>query len=91
MRYRMNDTRERRLENLLEATGENAKSKALDTAANFYLEMAGDTTAVPTGAFVELMELAEDQGSVTPEEIAEVLDTEQLPVSASTSWSVGED
>lgn len=89
MRVRMTEQRERRLEQLCEATGEAAKSKAIDEAAEFYLRMAGDTTAVPTGAFVELMERAEAQGSVTPEEIADVLDTPQLPVSASVSWSVG--
>jgi len=74
---------------LLEATDENTKSKAIDRAAEFYIKMAGDTTAVPTGAFVELMATAEEQGSVTAEEIAEILGTEALPVEAETSWSVG--
>ena len=90
MRLRMTDSRERRLEQLCEATGENTKSKALDRAAAFYLKMAGDTTAVPTGAFVELMECAVDHGSITPEEIAAILDTDELPVQAETSWAVGE-
>lgn len=85
----MTDSRERRLETLCEATGENTKSKALDRAAAFYLMMAGDNTAVPTGAFEELMETAERQGSATPEEIASILDTEQLTVEAQFSWSVG--
>jgi len=89
MRLRMTDSRERRLENLCEATDENTKSKAIDRAADYYLKMAGDTTAVPTGAVEELMELAVEQGSVTPEEIADVLYTEELPVEAETSWSVG--
>ncbi|WP_423745111.1 hypothetical protein V5735_03540 (plasmid) [Haladaptatus sp. SPP-AMP-3] len=74
---------------LLEATGEKTKSKALDRAAEFYLQMRGDTAAVPNGAFVELMEKAEKQGSVTAEEIAEVLHTEELPVEVQTSWSIG--
>ncbi|WP_245154566.1 hypothetical protein [Halorussus marinus] len=86
----MTDSRERRLDNLQEATGENTKSKALDRAAEFYLRMRGDTTAVPTGAFTELMERAEKQGSVTPEEIAEILDTDDLPVKAEIRWSVGD-
>ncbi|WP_192498314.1 hypothetical protein [Halorussus halophilus] len=90
MRLRMTDSRERRMENLLEATKENTKSKALDRAAEFYLKMRGNNVAVPTGAFVELMERAERQGSVTAEEIAETLDTDELPVEAETSWSVGE-
>ena len=51
--------------------------------------MAGDTTAVPVGAIEQLMELAVKEGSVTPEEIADVLDTEELPVEAETYWSVG--
>lgn len=89
MRLRMTDSRERRMENLLEATGENTKSKAIDRAATYYLRMVGDTTAIPTGAVETLMELAVEQGSVTPEEIADVLDTEEFSVKAETSWSVG--
>lgn len=90
MRIRSTEERDRRIESLKEATGESAKSKAVDRAAEFYIKMAGDTTAVPTGAFVELMQRADEQGSVTAEEIAEVLDTDELPVSATTSWSVGD-
>ena len=84
----MNDRREYLYEDLLDSTGENSKSKALDRAAKFYYEMSGDS--VTTGEFEELMERAVDQGSVTPGEIAEVLDTEELPVEAETEWSVGE-
>jgi len=91
MSLRMSDRRERRLETLSEATGENTKSKALDQAAEFYIKMAGDTAAIPEGAFVELMQRAEAQGSVTAEEIAEVLDTDELPVDADLSWTVGKE
>jgi hypothetical protein len=87
----MNDQRERRLDALLEATGEKTKSKAIDTAAEFYVKMRGDTTAVPQGAFVQLMETAEEQGSVTPTEIAAILGTDELPVEAETTWAVGDD
>ncbi|WP_175424230.1 hypothetical protein [Haladaptatus sp. W1] len=52
----MTDSRELRMEYLLEATGENTKSKALDRVAEFYLQIRGDTAAVPNGAFAELME-----------------------------------
>lgn len=52
--------------------------------------MCGGTTARPTGAVEELMELAVEQGSVTPEEIATVLTTEELSVQAETNWSVGQ-
>jgi hypothetical protein len=74
----MNDDRERRYEALVEATDENTKSKALDTAAVFYTRMAGGTDAMPTGKIEELMNLAQQQGCVTPEEVAEVLDTNEL-------------
>ncbi|MFB6188597.1 MAG: hypothetical protein ABEI57_01820 [Halapricum sp.] len=82
MRLRMIDSRERRLDDLLEATGENTKSKALDRAAACYVKMRGETIAIPAGAFAELLARAEAQGSVTPAEIAEILDTEELPVTA---------
>ncbi|MEA5387247.1 hypothetical protein VB779_09405 [Haloarculaceae archaeon H-GB11] len=62
----MTDDRERRLENLQEATGENAKSKALDVAARYYVRMAGGTTAVRTGHVAELLKLAEEQGVSRP-------------------------
>ena len=84
----MTDQRENRLEYLQEATGEATKSKALDKAAEFYIRMAGDTTAVPKGQVAELMQLASAQGSVTPDEIAEVLDSDPLPVTYESNWSV---
>lgn len=90
MRLRMNDDRERRLEALSEATGEKTKSKAIDAAARYYVRMAGGTTAVPEGRISELMELAEEQGSVTPGQIADVLDTDELSVDFETEWSVGD-
>lgn len=90
MRIEATDARERKWEYLKEATGEGHKSTALDTAADYYLEMRGGTTAVPTGRIEELMELATEQGSVTPEQIADVLDTDELPVKAETTWSVGD-
>ncbi|WP_166035616.1 hypothetical protein [Halorussus pelagicus] len=52
--------------------------------------MAGDSVTVPKGAFEELIATAERQGSVTSEEIAEVLDTEDLPVEAELERSIGE-
>ena len=91
MRLRMTDKRERRMESLVEASDEKTKSKAIDKAIEFYIKMRGNNVAIPTGAFDELMERAEHRGSVTPAEIAEILDTEQLPVEATTTWSVGDD
>jgi len=89
-RIRLTDARRRRYENLEDATGENTRSKALDTAADYYLRMRGNTTAKPTGAVEKLMRQAVAQGSVTPEEIAETLDQPELPVAAETTFSVGE-
>lgn len=88
MRIEATDTRERKWENLKEATGKGHKSTALD-AADYYLKMCGDTAAVPTGRLEKLMQLATQQGSVTPEEIPDILDTDELPVHAETSWTVG--
>ena len=62
MRLRMTDSRERRMDALLEATGENTKSKALDRAAEFYLRTRGENAAVPNGAFEELMATDKRQG-----------------------------
>ncbi|WP_128478348.1 hypothetical protein [Halorussus pelagicus] len=89
MRIEATETRKRKWENLKEATGKGHKSTALDAASDYYLKMSGDTTAVPVGAIEQLMERAVEQGSVTPEEIADVLGTEELPVEAETNWSVG--
>jgi len=91
MRIEATDVRERKWENLKEATGEGHKSTALDAAADYFLQMAGGTTAVPNGRVEELMERAVEQGTVTPEEIAEILDTDELPVEAEVSWSVGQE
>lgn len=83
------DERERRYEHLREATGEGHTSKALDAAAKFYLRMAGGTTAVPNGQLAELLAAAEERGSLTGEEIVEILDTEELPLDYETEWSAG--
>lgn len=91
MRLRMNDERERRLDQLVEASGENTKSKAIDRAAKYYVRMAGGTTAVPVGAIEELMNAAVAEGSLTADQIAEILDTDELPVHHERNWSVGTD
>lgn len=55
------------------------------------MSMVGGPAEYQTGAVEELMELAVEQGSVTPAEIAELLDTEEYPVEYSSSWAVGRD
>ena len=89
MRIEKTDARARKWEYLKEATGESATSKALDRAADYYLRMHGDTTAVPKGKLTELMTVAKKQGSLTPAEIAEILDTDELPVRYEVSVTVG--
>lgn len=84
----MSDARERKVEHLMEALDENTKSKALLAAADYPIRMRGGTTAVPTGRIAELMKRAEEQGSATPKEIAEVLDTDQISVNYAQNWTV---
>lgn len=90
MSYRMTESRELRLEHLQDALDESTKSKALDKAMGFTLRMRGNSGAYRTGAIAELMQLAEEQGSVTAAEIAAVLDTPQVPVEHESRWSVGD-
>lgn len=91
MRLRMNERRERRFENLMEATGEGTKSGALDVAADYYIRMAGGNSAVPTGRIEELVRLAREEGNLTAEEIVDVLDSDEYPVSVSSEFSFGRD
>ena len=84
----MNESRERKLEDLKDALEENTNSKALFAAAEYAIRMAGGRTAVPTGQIDELMQRAEEQGSVTPQEIAEVLDTNTISVGYESHWYV---
>ncbi|GAA4978417.1 hypothetical protein QTL95_09325 [Rhizobium sp. S152] len=88
MRIHDTDERDRLYGNLVEATGENTKSGALDAAARYYLQMRGGSAAVPTGAVTELMRAAEERGSLTGAEIAEILTTDELRIRFETSWSV---
>jgi len=85
----MNDSRERLYRHLLEATGKGHKSKALDEAARYYCRMAGGTDAYPTGVLEELIATAEEEGSLTAEEIVAILDTAELPVTYRSEWGVG--
>ncbi len=89
MRIKKTDARARKWEYLKEVTGESATSKALDKATDYYLRMHGDTTAVPKGKLTELMNAAKSRGSLTPEEIAEIIHTEELPVECDVSVCVG--
>lgn len=83
------DSRDRMWGHLETATGEGNTSAALDVAARYYLRMRGDTAAHPTGALEELIRTAEEEGSLTAAEIVEILDTDDLPLSYRSEWSVG--
>lgn len=91
MHIKSTDRREREWEALQEATGESTTSGAVDVATRYYLRMAGGNAVDPQGRLVELMKIAEEQGSVTPAEIADVLDVEELPLEFDSEWSVGWD
>jgi len=91
MRMRLTDARERRIERLKEATGENSKSGAIDVAAKYYLHMGETDVGHRVGAVNDLMEAAAERGSLTAPEIAKILDCDELPVQANTSYNVGRD
>ena len=76
-------------EHLEEATGEGSTSAALDVAARYYLRMAGGTNAHPTGQLEELLRRAEEEGSLTPAQIVDILDAEELPLEYQSRYSVG--
>jgi len=88
---RETDARERRLERLKDATGESTKSGAIDVAAKYYLHMGETDVGHRVGAVNDLMEAAAERGSLTAPEIAEILDCDELPVQANTSYNVGRD
>jgi len=89
MRIRDTDRRKREWSNLKEATGEKTKAGAIDAAVRFYLSMGRVDYGKQVGQFNELMKTANKEGSLTAPEIADILDTEYLPVQASASYSVG--
>jgi hypothetical protein len=89
MRIETTEDRNRLWENLCEATGENARSKALDQAARYYLRMCGGVAADGHGNTQTLLDEAEAQGSLTASEIAAILDERELPVTNETTSSVG--
>jgi len=89
MRIQSTEERQRRWEHLQEATGESTTAGALDVAAKEYLRLKGGTPAVPHGALGELLAAAEEHGSLTGEEIVEILGTKELPLKYNTDWEVG--
>jgi hypothetical protein len=84
------EKREREWNALEEATGEASISGALDVATRCYLRIADGNEVEPQGRLVELLQLAEEQRSVTPAGIADVLDVDGLPIEHELKWTVGE-
>lgn len=74
------DSRKRKLEDLKKSLGETTGSKALLRAAMYTIRMRGGSTAVPKGVIAELLEAAEDRGSLTGKKIAKILDTTEIGV-----------
>jgi len=90
MRIETTESRQRLWDNLVEATDERARSKAIDKASRYYLRMCGGVAAYGRGSIQELLDAAEQKGSLTAPEIAEILDERELPVSYETKSDVGE-
>ncbi|WP_231183079.1 hypothetical protein [Haladaptatus sp. DYF46] len=66
------------------------KSEAVLQACVYAAEMRGHNAVSPNmGLLEELMTAATERGSLTPEEIAEIISTEEVPVQAETTWAVG--
>ncbi|WP_144900882.1 hypothetical protein [Halobellus captivus] len=89
MRIEATDERQRLWENLLEATDQSAKSKALDDAARYYCRMRGDVAAYGTGKIEELLRTADERGSLTASEISDILDARELPVTHESRVLIG--
>lgn len=91
MRIETTDERDRLYSNLVEATGQRAKSKAIDDAARYYLRMHGGVAGYAPGTINKLLTKAEQEGSLTAPEIAEILDERELSVEYETSMEIGSD
>jgi hypothetical protein len=89
MRIRENEERERLYSALMDATGESTKSGALDAAARFYLKMAGENPVQPGGNIDDAMSPAILHGSITAPELAECLNTDELPIQYEQICAVG--
>ena len=88
MSIRVDDRRERLFDRLEDATGESTRAGALEAAARYYCHMHGAATP---GALDDLLELAVDQGNVTPAEIADVLDHDSLSLEVTVDVEIGSD
>jgi len=83
-------SRESLLDDLEAATGEPTKARRVDTAMRAYAKLVGGTAVQPgPGVLDELLRTADEQGSLRAEEIAEIIDMEELPVQFEpATWSL---
>lgn len=88
MSIRVDDRRERLFDRLEDATGEATRAGSLEAAARYYCYMHGAATP---GALDDLLEVAVDQGNVTPGQIADVLDHDTLPLQVDVDVEIGTD
>lgn len=85
MRIEVNDERERLYSTLLDVSPHGHKSTSLDAAARYYIQMKREN-----GILDDLMSQAVERGSLTPGEIAEIVDTHQVPVEYESDYTIGE-
>jgi predicted DNA-binding protein len=78
---RLTDAREQRFEDLKEATNAGSRTRALDVAAEHYV--------ADLRAKKELMNRLADGEQLSPNEIAAILSTPELPVAFEASADVG--
>jgi hypothetical protein len=89
MRIRMTDRRDRLYERLETNSPEQTRSGALDHAAKTYLHLYG--TDIEPGAIEELLQQAENEGSLTAAQIADALDNAHEPIGYRSEIDVGRD
>ncbi|MDS0297772.1 hypothetical protein NDI76_03365 [Halogeometricum sp. S1BR25-6] len=85
----MTDKYEHCLGTLTDALDENTKSKAIDRAIVFTLQIREDLVAHPTGKFDELIETAEERRSLTGEGLSKHSISEIFQLSTSLSGPSG--
>ncbi|WP_435145902.1 hypothetical protein [Halobaculum sp. P14] len=90
-RWRLSGRRDVLLDDLEACTDQNTKAKALDDACRAYLRLVGGNAVEPgRGVIGELLAAAEDRGGLSAEEIAEIIATDELPLTYEpATWSVG--
>jgi len=90
MRIQKTDARERKWKYLKEATGESTVSGALMRPRTTTSKCVG-TRQPSRGCVPELIQRADQEGSLTAAEIVEVIDTDELPLEYRSTWTIGDE